>query len=214
MQLFRLQNKSKMNRRPIGLPVWTPMFILFLLFLASVWGKPPLVVNRQGLLDMYHRQVHGSGPNKKGMECPGEGMLDIKHNRFDRSMSPFKAFLSWPGKPRKTAKLKPVEEDSYGHEVRSKYKAEEPIYENKLDRFLAQDDELDFEPKLGLDHEYADHLSQDEDQDMFDSFQPSKSKLINSPMMDYKREFASDEANPYVENLRQRYEPSPFALSD
>jgi len=32
--------------------------------------------------------------------------------------------------------------------------------------------------------------------------------------MDYKREFASDEANPYVENLRQRYEPSPFALSD
>jgi len=63
--------------------------------------------------------------------------------------------------------------------VRSKYKAEEPIYENKLDRYLAQDDELDFEPKLGLDHEYADHLSQDEDQDKFDSFQ-RKRKLFNT----------------------------------
>ncbi|XP_016946334.1 uncharacterized protein LOC108022005 isoform X2 [Drosophila biarmipes] len=199
-----------MNRRPIGLPLWTPIFILFLLFLASVW----VVVNRQGLLDMYHRQVHGSLPGKKGMDCPGDGLMDIKHNRFDRSMNPFKAFLSWPGKPRKTEKLKPVEEESYGHEMRSKYKAPEPIYENKMDRYLAQDDELDFEPNLGLDHEYAEHLSQEEELDMFDSFQPSKSKLINSPMMDYKREFASDEANPYVENLRQRYEPSPFAFSD
>ncbi|XP_016994363.2 uncharacterized protein [Drosophila takahashii] len=203
-----------MNRRTaFGLPIWTPLFILFLLFLASAWGKPSsLVVNRQGLLDMYHRQVHGS---KKEMECPGEGLLDVKHHRFDRSMNPFKAFLSWPGKQRKMEKIQPVKEDSYGHEEMSKYSYEEPIIENKMDRYLAQDDELDFQPKLGLlDHEYAEHFDENLDMDMFDSFQPVKSKLINSPMMDYKREFASDEANPYVESLQQRYEPSPYAFKD
>ncbi|XP_043660139.1 uncharacterized protein LOC122624565 isoform X2 [Drosophila teissieri] len=320
-----------MKKRPFGLPVWTPLFILFLLLLAGVW----VGVNRHGLLDMYHQQVHGSSPQtRKGVECPADGVMSFQQSHLDRSMNPFKAFLSWPGKQQKLDKVdkyKPAEDDFGGQEELSKYQHDEPLFDlkmskyqggaplcdTKLDRILAQDDESDFERKLGLmDHHLdadhfnhfnldadhfdldanhftqgsdhfnqgsehfnqgsahfnqgsehfnqgsahfnqgsdhfnqgsehfnpiGDHYSLDADQlshdvnqlshdvnqfngnaddvnlnrdlDMFDSIQANKPELVNSPMMDYKREFASDDANPYVESLQQRFEPLPHAYKD
>ncbi|KRK06719.1 uncharacterized protein LOC6525404 isoform X2 [Drosophila yakuba] len=312
-----------MKKRPFGLPIWTPLFILFLLLLAGVW----VGVNRHGLLDMYHQQVHGAPLTRKGIECPADGMMNLQQSHFDRSMNPFKAFLSWPSKQQKLDKVdkyKPVEDDFGGQEELSKYQHDEPRFDfkmskyqagaplcdTKVDKFQAQDDESDFERKLGgMDHHQdadhfshfnldadhldldanhftqgsdhfnqgsehfnqgadrfnqgsehfnqgsdhynpiGDHYSLDADQlghdvnqlshnvnqlshdvnqfngnadnvhlnrdlDMFDNIQANKPELVNSPMMDYKREFASDDANPYVESLQQRYEPLPHAYKD
>ncbi|XP_016981543.1 uncharacterized protein LOC108046403 [Drosophila rhopaloa] len=208
-----------MNRKPFGLPIWTPLFILFLLFLAGAWGKPSPLVNHHGLLGMYHQQVHGSA-QRKGGECFGEAIKDIGHYRPDRSMNPLKAFLSWPGKSRKADKMedkKLVEEESFSPEETQNNQVEEPQLEANVEPLLAPEDELLFDQKPGLLNEDDwDHFNkdQDQDQDMFDKYKASKSELVNSSMMDYKREFASDEANPFVESLRQRYEPSPHVYSD
>nr|NP_001259315.1 uncharacterized protein Dmel_CG32718, isoform D [Drosophila melanogaster]AGB95160.1 uncharacterized protein Dmel_CG32718, isoform D [Drosophila melanogaster] len=257
-----------MRKMPLGLPIWTPLFILFLLFLAGVW----VGVNRNGLLDFYHEQVHGTPLTKKEVECPEDGIMNIKQSRYDRSLNPFKAFLNWPDrhKVHKDDKYKPLEGDLYGHEEPlfdfelTKYQAGAPLVDNRADHFLAQDYKSDFDRKLGvMDHDYpdhfklnADHFNLDADQfntvsdrlnqnenhfsldadqlnrdanqfnvntnnfnqhrdvDVLDNFQANKPELVNSPMMDYKREFASDEANPYVESLQQRYEPLPHAYKD
>ncbi|XP_033170470.1 uncharacterized protein LOC117147622 isoform X1 [Drosophila mauritiana] len=267
-----------MRKVLLGLPIWTPLFILFLLFLAGVWGKPSFGVNRHGLLDSYREQIHGTPLTRKEVECPEDGIKNTKHSRYDRSLNPFKAFLTWPDKHKvdKVDKYKPLEGDLYVHEDplfdfdMSQYQAGAPLFDNKADHFLAQDYKSEFDRKLGgMDHDYPDHFklnadhfnlddqfntvsdrlnqnenhfsldadkfnrdadqlnrdanhfdvdtdnfSQHRDVDMFDNFQVNKPELVNNPMMDYKREFASDEANPYVESLQQRYEPLPHAFKD
>ncbi|EDV47493.2 uncharacterized protein Dere_GG19660 [Drosophila erecta] len=218
-----------MRKRPFGLPMWTPLFILFLLFLAGVWAG----VNRHGLLELYHQRVYGSPLTKKVIECPGDGMMNFKKSRFDRSMNPFKAFLSWPGKHHKVDKAdkyKPAEDDFYGQEEISKCQHEELPFDHG-DHFKLDADHL----HQGSDHfikdadhlsANANHLNQDanqfhvdannlnQEQGLLGNFQANKPGLVNSPMMDYKREFASDDANPYVESLQQRYEPLPQAYKD
>ncbi|XP_052849965.1 uncharacterized protein LOC128260771 isoform X1 [Drosophila gunungcola] len=211
-----------MSRKSFGLSIWTPLFFLFLIILASVWGKPWPLVNHHGLLKMYHQQVHGLGKEqKKEGECFFRELRDANRNRHDRSMNPFKAFLSWPGKSRKSDKVQKAElavEKTYSHNP-SYNQVKEPRFENfaKIKPYLTKEDEFLYEQKPGLlNDDDWDHLNndQDQDQDMLDKSEASKYDLINSPMMDYKREFASDEANPYVESIRQRYEPSPHIYSD
>ncbi|XP_017066828.1 uncharacterized protein LOC108104968 isoform X2 [Drosophila eugracilis] len=176
-----------------GLPIWTPVFIFFLLFLSIVW----VVVNREGLLDMYRRQVHEPDSHKGGVECPQMG---FKRKSFDRSLNPFEAFLAWP---RRTQEIDEVDKG-------------EPFQGNWCQHgHIAQDNGEDLEPKLGMmEYDDSDHINQSPDLDTIDNFQSINSGLVNNPMMDYKREFASDEANPYVESLEQRFEPLPKPYSE
>ncbi|KAI8035253.1 hypothetical protein M5D96_011910 [Drosophila gunungcola] len=186
-----------MSRKSFGLSIWTPLFFLFLIILASVWA----LVNHHGLLKMYHQQVHGLGKEqKKEGECFFRELRDANRNRHDRSMNQLAV------------------EKTYSHNP-SYNQVKEPRFENfaKIKPYLTKEDEFLYEQKPGLlNDDDWDHLNndQDQDQDMLDKSEASKYDLINSPMMDYKREFASDEANPYVESIRQRYEPSPHIYSD
>ncbi|KAH8266805.1 hypothetical protein KR026_002994 [Drosophila bipectinata] len=199
-----------MNRKPrkIGPPVWMPLFILFLLFMASVW----VMVNRQGLLDMYHTQVHGRGDlvcSKGGSKsrCSRGGKRD------DLEMNPFKAFLEWPGKSQ-------VSNDNLGSLDDIKLDFEEdfprsrPRERNLFDDDLIMDHKLESFGKrqdMGLGRS----PQRVKNQARYTGMQRKQNgghrrRLVNSPVMDFRREFASDEANPYVENLQQRYNPSPY----
>lgn len=145
-------------------------------------------MNRNGLLDFYHEQVHGTPLTKKEVECPEDGIMNIKQSRYDRSLNrkligcylfisfffvylgfclAFKAFLNWPDrhKVHKDDKYKPLEGDLYGHEEPlfdfelTKYQAGAPLVDNRADHFLAQDYKSDFDRKLGvMDHDYPDHF--------------------------------------------------------
>lgn len=44
-------------------------------------------MNRNGLLDFYHEQVHGTPLTKKEVECPEDGIMNIKQSRYDRSLN-------------------------------------------------------------------------------------------------------------------------------
>ncbi|XP_017051816.1 uncharacterized protein LOC108095284 isoform X2 [Drosophila ficusphila] len=205
-----------MNPKPIGLPIWAPLFVLFLLFLATVW----VTVNRHGLLEMYHQQVHGLEVAKKEGECRKEGLLNLHHKRSDQSINPLKTFLSWPERQRTDEKLAKggcIWEEGNGQEEMSINQVEDPLFEDKMEPHLTKDEDFDHKQEF-LDHEYLQHFDQDQDQDqdqeLFDDFKASKAEMDSSPLMDYKREFASDEANPYVESLQQRYEPLPNPYSD
>ncbi|EDX17352.1 GD16861 [Drosophila simulans] len=177
-----------MRKVILGLPIWTPLFILFLLFLAGVWGKPSFGVNRHGLLDSYREQIHGTPLTRKEVECPEDGIKNAKQSRYDRSLN------------------------HQFNTVSDRLNQNENHFSLDADQFNRDADQLNRDANhFNVD---TDNFSQHRDVDMFDNFQVNKPELVNNPMMDYKREFASDEANPYVESLQQRYEPLPHAFKD
>ncbi|KPU75076.1 uncharacterized protein Dana_GF21029, isoform C [Drosophila ananassae] len=207
-----------MARSGLGLPMWMPLFILFLLFMASVW----VMVNRQGLLDMYHQQVHGRGD----LVCSKDGPKShYKEKRADRTLNPFKAFLTWPGNRQlpheHLGKYEGIEgqltyagENSPRSRMRERKLQEEmqPMVERKLEALMKrQDMALMKRQDMALDQGLQRPRNQARHAGMLRKLKgPHRRRLVNSPVMDFRREFASDEANPYVENLRQRFNPSPY----
>ncbi|EDW49395.1 GM17539 [Drosophila sechellia] len=211
-----------MRKVLLGLPIWTPLFILFLLFLAGVWGKPSFGVNRHGLLDSYREQIHGTPLTRKEVECPEDGIKNTKQSRYDRSLNPqdYKSEFDrklggmdhdYPDHFKLNADHFNLDADQF-NTVSPRLNQNENHFSLDADQFNRDADQLNrYANHFDVD---TDNFSQHRDVDMFDNFQVNQPELVNNPMMDYKREFASDEANPYVESLQQRYEPLPHAFKD
>ncbi|XP_022230566.2 uncharacterized protein LOC111079619 [Drosophila obscura] len=164
-----------------------PLFILFALILATIWG----FINREDLLGAYHKQLHGDA-NVVGVEWM---------DKLAQLTDPINAVIAMAAKDThkniskdNVATIQPL----YQYSDENENEAEEEE-EDKLLMLQEYPQEEDDEPEeKGSTNHPLMAPSQDE----------KLRKLLASPDSDLKREFASDKANPYIEGINENYELS------
>ncbi|KAH8284464.1 hypothetical protein KR018_012616 [Drosophila ironensis] len=165
------------------------------------------MVNRQGLLEMYHQQMHGNGKHIKVQETD---------KSLEHSLAPFNEFLSWPKQQSDSmANAEPVLVDFSDYDMDSKHLVARKSQENEEPEKDLNEKTISESRDDGLDEVDPEPSNRPRHYEMMPKMRGRyRSPQIDAPpVVDLRREFASDEANPYVENLRQRYNPLPNPYS-
>ncbi|XP_026848915.1 uncharacterized protein LOC6597628 isoform X1 [Drosophila persimilis] len=154
--------------------MFVPLFILFALILATLWG----LINRQGLIEAYHKQLHGD-PNAVGVEWM---------DKLAQLTDPISAVVAMADKDNAGMKSEntPVNKNLLGY----KNATNPPVNQNS--------DEKKEEQELLLKDHKQEKVDEPQDKNM------RKVRIV--PDLDLRREFASDRANPYIENINENYD--------
>ncbi|XP_017136459.1 uncharacterized protein LOC108151998 [Drosophila miranda] len=153
--------------------MFVPLFILFALILATVWG----LFNREGLIEAYHKQLHGDA------SAVGIEWMD----KLAQLTDPISAVVAMADKDNAGMKS----EDTPAIKNLLGYNATNPPVDQNSDEKKEKQEQLLEEHKQGkVDEPQVKKLR----------------KLLISPELDLKREFASDRANPYIENINENYD--------
>ncbi|XP_015042115.1 uncharacterized protein [Drosophila pseudoobscura] len=154
--------------------MFVPFFILFALILATLWG----LINRQGLIEAYHKQLHGE-PNAVGVEWM---------DKLAQLTDPINAVVAMADKDNAGMKSEstPVIKNLQGHNNTTK-----PPVDQNSDKKKEKQELLLKEHKQGkVDEPQVKNMP--------------KVRIV--PDLDLRREFASDRANPYIDNINENYD--------
>ncbi|XP_034661136.1 uncharacterized protein LOC117896765 [Drosophila subobscura] len=167
-----------------------PLFLLFALILASIWG----FFNREELFDAYRKQLHGEAKHGKISRLDFINMFAQLNEPFSADTAAVQPLQLAAAKNISMGNVTTIQNLTQITDLEDKDEDEDVLV---LEDYQQEDEDDDDEPQATGSTENP----------LIDL--PEVVQLIQLPMStdsNLKREFASDNANPYIEGINEHLE--------